>query len=271
MQANAAEMMRLACCLAGGHAPGPMPEVTPDGRVVAGYAAVVAARRAGLGEMEVVVREDLAGQSDALVAMEIIDSALACPGLPQLDVARCVRRAHELRGEIDYEYVRDYQRGDLYEQVARRLKCSPRSAQRYDRLGGAPAEVRAAFTAGRVPLILAERAADLPLAKQADLAVALHGCTDPQKVLAQFVKMPGRRPRRAYDAFRALLTSLDGGLKDLDGRLGDVKALTPEDAALLDRAVEQLQAVRRAAAVVSPQQQAAAMQALRQSVGPARP
>jgi hypothetical protein len=266
-----ADVERLARALADGRDAGPLPEVTPDGRVIAGYQVVSAAGLAELAEIDVVVRDALAGQSDALVTLVIIDLALDGGGLAPLGVARCIRRAHQLRRGIPYDEIRPYQRGEVEDQVASRLGLSKRNAQRYVRLLGAPAEVQTAYCSGKLSLTLAERAAGLPDAKQRELVAALAAGEDPREALARYVKVPSKRHRDAHKDMQAFLRSLQRGLDDLDGRTQDVLSLYAEDADLIDRAVELLQSVRAKAVVVSPRQQAATLEALRQSMKPSPP
>jgi hypothetical protein len=261
----------LARTQAAGRDTGLMPEVTPDGRVIFGYEVVTAGRRAGLGKIDVILRADLDGQAPAVVRMALIDAALERGDLTPLGTARCIARAHQLRSAIPFESIRPYQRGVVDEQVALRLGVSLRTAQRYCRLVQTPAEVQAAFSSGKLPLTLAERAAGLSDARQAKLADALRGSKDACEVFARFVKVRGGRHAKTAAAWRALLKSLRRGLDDMDDRFQDVRALSPEDAAVVDIALRELEGVRKRAAVVTPQGQAAGLQALRDSMGQRRP
>ncbi|HEX5273055.1 MAG TPA: hypothetical protein VFW33_21305 [Gemmataceae bacterium] len=266
-----ADVKRLARTLAESHELGVLPEVTPDDQVISGYPAVLAAGRAGLEEIDVIVRDDLAGRDEALVALAVIDAALARGGLTKLDLARCLKRAHALRKATPYEFIKDYQRGDLHEQVAHHLNSSLRTAERYVRLSDAPAEVQQAFARRKLALTQAERVAGLSPGKQAEFAAALRGGEKPGEVFARYFGASEGGQCSAAVAWRAFLRSLRRGLKDLGGRIDEVRSLSPEDAALLDHVVEQVQAVRKAAQVVTPGQQAANLQALCQQVRLGRP
>jgi ParB-like chromosome segregation protein Spo0J len=256
------EVERLARNLEAGRPQGLLAEVTPDGQVIFGHLAVLAAQSAGLDEVEVVVREDLGGAPEAVVALAVIDGLLGRGGLDHLGTARALARAHQLRPHVPYSLLRDYQRGRLDEQLARRIKVSVRAAQRYARLVQTPAEVQQAFLTGELHLTVAERVAGLPEPRQAELAAALRAGEDPSKAVARFVKMPPARHQKAHDAWAAFVTALARGLADLDGRAERIKALSPEDATVVDDAIALLQQVRGAAAVMTPEQQAAALQSV---------
>jgi ParB-like chromosome segregation protein Spo0J len=256
------EVERLARNLEAGRPQGLLAEVTPDGQVIFGHLAVLAARSAGLDEVDVLIHEDLAGAPDALVAMAVIDGALERSGLDHLTTARALARAHQLRSELPLDLVRDYQRGRLDRQLARRLGISARAAQRYLRLLEAPPEVQTAFTAGQLALTVAERVAGLPQARQDELAAALRAGEDPSKAVAGFVKMPPARHQKAHVAWANFLKALRQGLLDLEGRAERIKALSTEDAKVVDNAVALLRQVRGAAAVMTPEQQAAALQSV---------
>jgi ParB-like chromosome segregation protein Spo0J len=266
------EVERLARGLKAGRPQGLLAEVTPDGQVIFGHLAVLAAQSAGLDEVDVLVHEDLGGAPEAVVALTVIDAALERGGLDHLGTARALARAHQLRPQVPLDLLRDYQRGDLDRQLARRLGLSPRAAQRYLRLLEAPPEVQTAFTAGQLALTVAERVAGLPEARQAELAAALRAGEDPQEVVARFCKKASGRHPKAHAAWANFLQALRRGLPDLAGRADQVKALSPEDAELLDNTVALLRQVRRTAVVMTPEEKAAALRSLLgQLPGSARP
>jgi hypothetical protein len=256
------EVERLARGLGAGRPQGLLIEVTPDGLLLSGYPALLAARSAGLDEVDVLVRQDLAGAPAAVVAMALIDAALERGGLDALTTARVLRRAHDLRPQVPFAARRDYQRGDLDEQLARRLGISDRAAQRYLRVAATPPEVQQAFSTGKLRLTVAERVQGLPQARQAELAAALRGGKDPKKTLARFCTLAPGRHQKAHVAWAAFVQALRRGLADLDGRADQVQTLSPDDAKVVDDAVALLQQVRGAAAVRTPEQQAAALRSL---------
>jgi hypothetical protein len=256
------EVCRISQALQAGRRPDLLVEITPQNQVIFGYPAVLASLRAGLHEIEVIVHDNLQGQHDAVVSMAVIDAALEHGGLDKLGVTRCLRRAHQLRSAIPYETVREYQKGDLLDQVTTRLSVSKRNGQRYLRLLDAPQEVQQAYADKKLSLTVAERAAGLSLDKKAELAAAIQGGEEPQKAVARFVKTPTGRHKQAYGAWLAFVKDLQRGLADMDGRFCQVRALSPEEAALVDRAIAELQALRASALIVNREQQAANLQAL---------
>jgi hypothetical protein len=265
------EIDRLAESLAADRSLGLLPEITPGGLVLHGHAAVLAARRAGLRDMEVVVREDLVGRAKAVVALAVIDTALESGGLGHLEVARCLRRAHELRVRTPCESYRPYQLGDLVQHLAGRLGVSRRTALRYLRLMDAPREVQAAFTAGRLPLTVAERAADLPAAARDDLAAALRRGEHPRQVFARYVSRPAGRHKQRDRAWAAVIASLQRCLLELGGRADQIPSISAEDAAVVDQALAVLRQVRDGASVVTREQAEANLRVLLESVGRPRP
>ncbi len=256
------EVARLAHLLRAGHIPDLLVQATPGGRVVYGYPVILAARRAGLDEIEVVVREDLASQDDCPVALSVIDAALERGNLSPLGIARWLRRAHQLIPTTPPEALREYQLGTLDQQVARRLGVSPRNAQRYPRLLRAPPEVQAAYEAGRLTLVAAGQAACFPPAQRADLTAAIRTGEDPRRAVARFLTAPVGRHIRVTASGRDLARDLQ---RVLGRHLDQVKVLAPGEA--LDRAVARLQQLRSATPVVGPEQQAAGLRDLRRRMG----
>jgi ParB-like chromosome segregation protein Spo0J len=256
------EVERLARGLGAGRPQGLLIEVTPDGQVIFGRLAVLAAQSAGLDEVDVLVHEDLAGAPDAVVALAVIDGLLGRGGLDHLGTARALARAHQLRPQVPYPALRDYQRGDLTDQVARRLGVSRRSAQRYVRLAATPPEVQQAFLTGELHLTAAERVAGLPEARQAELAAALRGGEGPAKAVARFCTKAPRRHQKAPAPWANFLLALRRGLRDLEGRVDEVKTISTEEAELVDNTAALLRQVRGAAEVRTPEEQAAALRSL---------
>jgi hypothetical protein len=253
---------RTALALGAGSRPDQLVEATPDGQVIFGYPSVLAARLAGLRQVEVVVREDLNGQEDAAVALAVIDAALDRGGLDKLGVVRCLDRAHQLRGTTPCDVVRDYQRGELDEQVAAWLGVSVRNAQRYLRVLETPLEVQQAFAAGKLPLTVAGRIAGLRADDRAELADAIRAGEKPAKAAARFVKAAPNTHARAYTAWRSFHKNLERGLADMAGRFDQVKALSPEQAAVVDQVIAELQSLRSSARVLTSEQQGEQLQAL---------
>ena len=194
-------------------------EIAPENEVLFGYTAVLAARRAGLQEIEAILRADLTGRPETLVILAVIDAAIAHGGLGHLDLTRCVLRGQELGPQTPRDDWREYQIQfpELY--LAKRFGLSDRNVQRYVRLAGAPLEIQLAYTAGRLSLALANLAAGLPHVTQDEIVAAIEAGDDPSQAVVQHLRRPPGRHKRPQSAWQALLKSLRQGFSDIEDRL----------------------------------------------------
>ena len=246
-------------------------EIVPEGEVLYGYTAVLAARRAGLQELEVILREDLSGRSETIVTLAVLDAAIARGGLSPLELTRCVLRGQELGPQTLRDEWREYQLMFPESYLVRRLGLSVRNVQRYLRLASAPSEIQSAYTAGLLSLALADRAAGLPHVDQDAIIAAIQAGEAPPEAVVSLLRRPPNRHKRPQSAWRALLKSLQRGLSDLEDRLDQIRCLSPEDAEVVDRTIAALQQVRSTAPIENAATQATNRAALHAFRGGAEP
>jgi ParB-like chromosome segregation protein Spo0J len=234
------------------------PDVLPDGTVVNGHQRCRVFRLLGREEVPVRVRYDWVALGKAQVERRLIEDNLHRRHLDKLGVARCAKRLFEIEKTKGGRELHAWERGDVRDRVARRLKFgSGKNLQRYLHILEAPIEVQRAFSAGEVKLLPAVAVAGLPKEAQAKIAEQIRSGGKPGEVVGRYLpKKPGRHAK-VSDAFAAFTKALERGLDDLDGRLGLITCLRPEVDSVLRRAMKCIWRIHRQAKVVTPEQAAA--------------
>ena len=141
-------------------------EITSSGVIIAGHQRVRAAGRLGWKEVAVIVRHDLEAEGPDAVDRHLVESNFVRRQLGPLAKARCIRRLMELE---EGEAVRKFgftKKEELKNRIAKRMKLSLRSVNRYLLLLDAPEAIQAAFDRGEIPLVTAGKVALLDKAAQ---------------------------------------------------------------------------------------------------------
>jgi ParB-like chromosome segregation protein Spo0J len=194
----------------------------PDGYVLFGAPLVEAARLAGLTDLEVTTRPDMAGMSELEKELELIDLHLEHGGLGDFAKARFLARAHGIRDEVPAARWRAYQRGKLENVVGQYLGVHPRSAARYIHVAALPRPIRLAFEAGKIRIGQAEKVSWLSRDTLKTIADAITRGDDPATVVANHVRpvRPKDKPFCAkLDDFVSRLTEALGDLPELGGQV----------------------------------------------------
>ncbi len=145
-------------------------EITSSGVIIAGHQRVRAAVRLGWKEVAVVVRRDLEAEGPDAVERHFVEDNFVRRQLGPLAKARCIRRLMELE---EGETVRRFgftKKEELKGRIAKRMKLSLRSVNRYLLLLDAPDAIQAAFDQGEISLVTAGKVALLDKAAQEEIA-----------------------------------------------------------------------------------------------------
>jgi len=145
-------------------------EITSAGVIIAGHQRVRAARRLGWKEVAVVVRRDLEAEGPDAVERHFVEDNFVRRQLGPLAKARCIRRLMELEEGTAVGRFRFTKKEELKGRIARRMKLSLRSVNRYLLLLDTPEAIQAAFDRGEVPLVTAGKVALLKKSAQEDIA-----------------------------------------------------------------------------------------------------
>jgi ParB family chromosome partitioning protein len=220
-------------------------EVLPDGTLVCGHKRVLAARHLGWDEVDAWVRQDLAGDPQA-AERRLIEDNLNRRQMGPLEVARCYQHLRRLGRPPHRGPLATWEKGDLRDDIGRRLGISGRNLDRYLRvLEGTPPEVQDAVAAGKLPLTAAEKVAGLARPRQEQLAAEIRGGGGPAEVVRKYLPRATGRHRHVGDAAGAFLKALERGVDDLEGRAEEVLGLTAEDVDVLGRAGAVIETLRR--------------------------
>ena len=145
-------------------------EILSDGTIISAHRRTAAAGIVGWEEIEVTVRDDLAAQGAEAVERRLIEDNLDRRQMGPLAVAKCCRALKLLR-RPGRKRLYDAEKGELRDQIGRRLGVSGRTLDRYLRVvEGTPREVRHAVEASLLPVTTAEKVAGLAKAQQEEIA-----------------------------------------------------------------------------------------------------
>ncbi len=164
-------------------------EVVPDCSgytIVAGHCRVEAVRRLGWTEIDAIIRNDLAEQGPLAAEFYMINDNFLRRQLRPLQRAQCALSLKELAMQrqcddqpldhIAKAVIR--QTPSTREEIGGLLGICGREVSRLIRVLDTPPEVQAAFDAGKLSLVLADKIAGLDEAKQQAVAVAIRKGTD---------------------------------------------------------------------------------------------
>jgi hypothetical protein len=238
-------------------------EVLPGGAVLFAPEYVMAAKQAGVAELEVVVLTGLAGAGEAAVEAYVIDAGLRRGRHGRMAQLRCLRRAREIRREVPPALRQAYYHGDLVTSAMRIWGKDRRTVLHYTQVLEAPVEVQDALDAGEISLVTAKAVAKLPPAAQDEIAQAIRGGGRPAAVVGRHVAPPPKRHKNVRKARDAAVKGLEGFLADLEDRPGQVTCLFEDQAAILRRSEALCHVILGGARVVSREEQQAHREALR--------
>jgi ParB-like chromosome segregation protein Spo0J len=196
----------------------------PGNTVLSGHSRLLACKRLGWPTVPVRVRYDLRDADAGEVERCLLEANQNRRHLDPLAKARVAERLFRIRTGAGGRRLSGRGREELRDVIGRVLGMSGRNLDRYLKVLAAPPEVQNAFRAGRVPLVLAGRAAGLPAKEQADVAARIRGGSDPKgAILAHIPPADGRHVKPA-DALGSFVRGLRRGRDDLADRVGEVRA-----------------------------------------------
>jgi ParB/RepB/Spo0J family partition protein len=235
-------------------------EVLPDGTIVCGHRRTRVAQSLGWDEIDVWVRDDLAGDR-AAAELRLIEDNLNRRQLGPLELARCYQRLKDLAKDTPRSERRQCQKGgarDFRDLAAQKLGVSGRNLDRYLRVLDAPAAVQRAVEAKELSLQDGGAVAVMAKERQDEIARRIEAGEKAKDVVRDFLPKKAKTHRKPYAALRALARSLEAGLTDLKGRAGEVRSITASEAELCREAVEMLGTILKHARVVDDSPEACA-------------
>lgn len=198
-------------------------EILPDGTIVAGHQRVRAAKLLGWREVEVIIRDDLPEQGEAEVESELIRDNLLRRFLPGLARAKCIKRCMELEsgGKLNNKKTEE-----MKSKIAAQLHISPRNLNRYLLALEAPTIIQQAFDRGNITLINAGKVALLAKTDkktQQEIVRRIEAGESAKAVVAEYLGKPRGGNERAFRIVADLARCLQRFLRDLDGRLDELR------------------------------------------------
>lgn len=177
-----------------------------------------------LGETRctVIVRYDLATASATEVEEAFLEPNRVRRQLNPLAMARIAVRRLEIERRRPRGGLHHRDLAEARDRVGQALGISGRNLGRYLRILRTPHEVQMAFSAGRLPLTLAEKVADLGAMEQKAVARRIAEGEEPKAVLMEFIAKPKAGRRKVCDAMACFASGLRAGMEDLEGRVAEV-------------------------------------------------
>jgi ParB/RepB/Spo0J family partition protein len=210
-------------------------QVTPDGTIIDGHQRHRAAVQLGWTEIRVRIRDDLAGDQEAIDRAHI-EANLSRRQLDPLDKARLARRLMELERGCRSASFSTQEKEELRDRVGRSIGYSGRHAGRLVNILSTPMAVQRAFSKGRLPLVQADKVSRLGWTKQKEIASEIEDGGDPAKVVASYLSKP--RPKVKPDKmYKTVMTELARGLEIMEAHVSQLRAVfsDEEDLELLER------------------------------------
>lgn len=206
-------------------------EVLPDGTIIAGHCRVEAARRNGWDEIDAIIRHDLAEQGELAVEQYMVKDNFLRRQLSPLQRARSALLLRELAqrrrnegGQLDrYERAVIRESTCLRDEIGGMLGLSGREVSRLLRVLETPPEVQAAFDAGYLSLVLADKIAGLDDVKQKTLAQAIRGADDTTAVAQRFIAEADGKPVAVMPVYRKLLKAVSSAIEVLSDRIDEIE------------------------------------------------
>ena len=226
-------------------------EILPNGTIIAGHRRAAAAQRLGWSDIEVWIRDDLAGNEPA-AECRLIDDNLNRRQLSKLGMARCYKRRKQLESGRPHARLADYEHRELRDRMGKILKVSGRTLDRYLRiLDHTPKEVQDAFDADEVPMTIALQVASLRTPQKEQIAAAIRAGSSPRKVIDEYLqKAPPTTP--PWKETKMLVHALKRAVKQLGERVKKVGSITLVEKQSLLKGAKLIQELLATAKVVRP-------------------
>ena len=199
-------------------------EITPDGTIIDGHQRVRAARELEWDEITVWVRDDIAGDQDAIDRRHL-DANRNRRHLDPLDKVRLARRLAEMElrrspgGDSSTQ-----EQEELRDRVGGRIGYSGRHAQRLLSILSTPMAVQRAFSRGKLPLVHADKVSRLGWTKQKQIAEEIEAGGGPAEIVASYLPTP--RPKDKPDkTYKKMMTELARGLDTLEGHVAQLRSV----------------------------------------------
>ncbi len=170
----------------------------------------------------VIVRHDLADADPAAVERAYLEFNQNRRQLDPLARARVGLRLFEIEKKRPRGRLSAFENGEARDRVGKLIGMTGRNLNRYLRLLQTPVEVQNAFRARELPLVEAERVADLKPAQQADVAERVRAGECPRAVVGSYFPARDGRHVNVNDALVSFCKALVRGVEDLDGRVDRV-------------------------------------------------
>lgn len=162
-------------------------EILPDGTIIKGHQRLRAVKKLGWTEVDIFVREDLAGD-EAETVCELIEDNVVRRQLSKLALARAYRDLDKhQKGRRPGPFAPVRALSPLRRFAVRIGGCS-RNAARYLDAAKTPIEVQDALEAGKITLDQASKVAHLAPDKQKAIAEGIRGGEDPRKLVQSYLR-----------------------------------------------------------------------------------
>ncbi len=210
-------------------------QVTPDGTIIDGHQRVRAADQLGWSEIRVWVRDDLAGDQDAIDRAHVLANRDRRQ-LDTIDRVRLALRLEEIERGRKVASLSDSEQEEFRERIGKSVGLSGRHVQRYLNVLDLPMVLQRAVSKGRLGLVMADRISRLRWRVQQKIADEIEAGGDPKKVVAKHSSFRGRgsHPTTKY---RQMMLALAQGLDAAEGRYRELYPVNglEGDLALMDR------------------------------------
>ena len=193
-------------------------EALPDGTLLDGHQRLVAAKALEWKSLPTLVRHDLAGDP-AAAERRLLEVNMLRKQLDPIDRARLAMRIMELDKGEPAGGLPDWRVSELDDHIATSLGVCRRHAKRLRKIVTcASIDVQAAISAGRLPILVAEKLAYLAPEDKArfDAEVAAGG--DPAVIAPGYVTEAKRAAPNTSKQVARFMDSLARGLDDFEGR-----------------------------------------------------
>jgi ParB-like chromosome segregation protein Spo0J len=215
----------------------------PGGTIIDGHDRVAAAKLLGWTVIDVEILDDMKQADASTVETMYLSINLTRKQLDRLDQARAVRRLFEIEKARKPGTLRRGEQPEARDRVGTMIGMSGKNLERYWNVLKAPLEVQRFFQGGQIKLEYAARIGLMRPQEQAALVGQLHGVTDAKAIKSIVQKALGledvNRHRKVADAVAALSRALDVGIRDLEGRLQEIRPrVANSHAPVLNRAAD---------------------------------
>jgi ParB-like chromosome segregation protein Spo0J len=194
--------------------------VTPDGIIVDGHQRRLAGERLGWTEIKVWVREDLAGDQDAIDLAHITVNRDRRQ-LDPLGETRLERREMEIERKRGPGGLTESDEKELPARVVKRIGGEIRNARRYVNVSRTPMAVQKAFSAGKLALVRAEKVSRLSDRAQKQVAEEIEAGGDPTAVVEAHLQEGAPRVNPAT-AFGRIMSAVERNLDFVEGHADEI-------------------------------------------------